>query len=166
MCFSPEEDCAAFAVRAIDNAEREILVGAYGLTTGSGIVEALVRAKGRGVDVRLIADKTTPCPATNGIEPLAAAGVPIWIDGQARIAHAKTMVIDEAVTLMGSYNWTRSAAENSENLNLVASPAVAAAYAAHWHSRLAVSTRFERREDWCRASRSTMQLPGGRNGDA
>jgi hypothetical protein len=31
---------------AIDNAEREILVGAYGLTTGSGIVEALVRAKG------------------------------------------------------------------------------------------------------------------------
>jgi hypothetical protein len=40
VCFAPEEDCAAFAVRAIDNAEREILVGAYGLTTGSGIVEA------------------------------------------------------------------------------------------------------------------------------
>jgi phosphatidylserine/phosphatidylglycerophosphate/cardiolipin synthase-like enzyme len=82
VCFSPEEDCAAFAVRAINNAEREILVGAYGLTTGSGIVEALVRAKGRGVDVRLIADKTTPCPATNGIEPLATADVPIWIDAR------------------------------------------------------------------------------------
>jgi hypothetical protein len=26
VCFAPEEDCAAFAVRAIDNAEREILV--------------------------------------------------------------------------------------------------------------------------------------------
>jgi hypothetical protein len=38
VCFAPEEDCAAFAIRAIDNAEREILVGAYGLTTGSGIV--------------------------------------------------------------------------------------------------------------------------------
>jgi hypothetical protein len=36
VCFAPEEDCAAFAVRAIDNAEREILVGAYGLTTGWG----------------------------------------------------------------------------------------------------------------------------------
>jgi hypothetical protein len=34
---------------------------AYGLTTGSGIVEALVRVKARVVDVRLIADKTTPC---------------------------------------------------------------------------------------------------------
>ena len=166
VCFFPEEDCASFAVRAIDNAEREILVGAYGLTTGSGIVEALVRAKGRSVDVRLIADKTTPCPATNGIEPLAAAGVPIWIDAQARIAHAKTMVIDEAVTLMGSYSWTRGAAANSENLNLVSSPTVAAAYVAHWRDRLAVSVRYEWREDWCRVSRSTMQLLGCRRGDA
>jgi phosphatidylserine/phosphatidylglycerophosphate/cardiolipin synthase-like enzyme len=166
VCFSPEEDCASFAVRAINNAEREILVGAYGLTTGSGIVEALVGAKGRGVDVRLIADKTTPCPATNGVEPLAAAGAPIWIDAQARIAHGKTMVIDAAVTLTGSYNWTRGAATNSEDLNLVSSPAVAAAYAAHWRERLAVSIRHERREDWCRVSRSTMQLPGGRHGNA
>jgi phosphatidylserine/phosphatidylglycerophosphate/cardiolipin synthase-like enzyme len=106
VCCTPEEDCVAFAVRAINNAEREILVGAYGLTTGSGIVGALVRAKERGVDVRLIADRTTPCERGSGIEPLAAAGVPIWIDAQARIAHAKTMVIDDAVTLTGSMNWT------------------------------------------------------------
>jgi cardiolipin hydrolase len=131
VCFAPEEDCAAFAIRPIDNAGSEILVSAYGLTTGSGIVEALVRAKGRGVDVRLIADKTTPCGRSSGIEPLAAAGIPIWIDDQARIAHEKAMVIDETVTLMGSYNWTRGAAANSEDLNLISSPAVAAAYAAH-----------------------------------
>ncbi len=37
VCFSPEEDCASFAVRAIDNAESEILVSAYGLTTGSAL---------------------------------------------------------------------------------------------------------------------------------
>jgi phosphatidylserine/phosphatidylglycerophosphate/cardiolipin synthase-like enzyme len=145
VCFSPEEDCAAFAVRAIDTAERE-----------------MVRAKGRGVDVRLIADKTTPCSLASGIVPLAAAGVPIWIDAEARIAHAKTMVIDEAVTLTGSYNWTRGAAANSEDLNLVSSLAVAVAYAAHWQNRLAVSVRFERREDWCRVPRSAAQLPGGR----
>ena len=56
----------------------------------------MVRAKERGVDVRLVADKTSPCKRESGIEPLAAAGVPIWIDAQARIAHAKTMVIDGA----------------------------------------------------------------------
>jgi phosphatidylserine/phosphatidylglycerophosphate/cardiolipin synthase-like enzyme len=129
-------------VRAIDNAEREILVGAFGLTTGSGIVEALVRAKERGVDVRLIADKTTPCEHASGIAPLAAAGVLIWIDDQAWVAHARTMVIDRAVTLTGSMNWTRGAAANSENLNLISSPAVAAAYTRHWRERLAASARF------------------------
>jgi phosphatidylserine/phosphatidylglycerophosphate/cardiolipin synthase-like enzyme len=150
VCFSPEENCAAFADRAIGNAEREILVGAYGLTNGSGVVEALIRAKQRGIDVRLIADKTTPCERNSAVGPLAAAGVPVWIDDQARIAHAKTMVIDAAFTLTGSYNWTRGAAANSENLNLISSPAVAAAYAAHWRQRLAVSVRFDRKEDWCR----------------
>lgn len=149
-CFAPESDCAGFAVRAIDGAEHEILVGAYGLTTGAGIVEALLRAQRRGVAVKLIADKTTPCGKNSGIDPLASAGVLIWIDHSARIAHAKTMVIDGTTTLNGSYNWTRGAAANSEDLNLVASAAVAGAYAAHWRGRQALSTRFDRREDWCR----------------
>lgn len=151
ICFAPESDCAAFAVRAIEGARREILVGAYGLTTGSGIVEALLRAHQRGVEVKLIADKTTPCGRNSGVDPLASAGVPIWIDHKARIAHVKTMVIDGTLTLNGSYNWTRGAAANSEDLNLVASPAVAEAYAAHWRERQARALRFDRREDWCRA---------------
>jgi phosphatidylserine/phosphatidylglycerophosphate/cardiolipin synthase-like enzyme len=151
ICFAPESDCASFAVRAIDRAKREILVGAYGLTTGAGIVEALLRAHQRGVAVKLIADKTTPCGRNSGVDALAGAGVPVWIDHRARIAHAKTMVIDSAVTLNGSYNWTRGASANSEDLNLVASPAVAEAYAAHWRDRQALSERFDRREDWCRA---------------
>jgi hypothetical protein len=37
VCFSPEEDCTAFAVDAIDRAEQQILVGAYSLTTGSSL---------------------------------------------------------------------------------------------------------------------------------
>jgi hypothetical protein len=32
---------------------------------------------------------------------------------------------------MGSYNWTAGAAQNFEDLNLVSSPTVAAAYPAH-----------------------------------
>jgi len=87
---------------------------------------------------------------------LAAAGTPIWIDAQARIAHAKTMVIDGAVTLMGSMNWTLGVAANSEDLNLISSPAAAAAYASHWRECLAVSSPFNRRDDWCRASLALM----------
>ena len=161
VCFAPEEDCAGFAVGAIDLARRQILVSAYNLTTGAGIVEALVRARERGVDVRLIADKRSPCERNAGLEVLAQAGAPIWIDRAVPIAHAKVMVIDDALTLMGSYNWTRDAARNSEDLNLVASRALAAAYAAQWGRRLAVSVPFADRRDWCRPRPRRNSLDGG-----
>jgi phosphatidylserine/phosphatidylglycerophosphate/cardiolipin synthase-like enzyme len=90
MCFSPEKDCTAFAVVAIDRAEAQIPVNAYGLTTSSKTVEALIQARRRGVDVRAIADRTTPCERKSGLRPLAVAGVPIWIDDSVRIAHAKS----------------------------------------------------------------------------
>ncbi len=148
VCFAPEQNCAAFAVDAIDRAQREILVGAYNLTTGSGIAEALVAAKLRGVDVRVIADRTTPCERLGALSLLATAHVPVWIDNRARIAHAKTMVIDGAVVLAGSYNWTRGAASNSEDLNLITSSTIAANYAAHWQLRLSLSAPLADR-NWC-----------------
>jgi phosphatidylserine/phosphatidylglycerophosphate/cardiolipin synthase-like enzyme len=77
------------------------------------------------------------------------SGIPIWIDHSVRIAHAKVMVIDNAVTLMGSMNWTGGAAYNSENLNLVASPTIATAYAGHGNQRLALSSPYTQRADWC-----------------
>jgi phosphatidylserine/phosphatidylglycerophosphate/cardiolipin synthase-like enzyme len=151
VCFSPEEDCTRFAVDAIDRAEDQILVNAYTLTTGSGIVEALSRAKQRGVDVKLIADRTTPCGRGSGIEPLARTGVPVWIDQGVRLAHAKAMVIDRKVVLTGSMNFTSGAAQNSENVALIFSEAVAAAYIAHWQNRLV-------------ASSPRCPTPGARNG--
>jgi phosphatidylserine/phosphatidylglycerophosphate/cardiolipin synthase-like enzyme len=51
--------------------EREILVSAYRLTVGSDVVGALIRAKERGVDVRLIADRGRRAGGrASGIDPL------------------------------------------------------------------------------------------------
>lgn len=133
----------------MDGAEREILVSAYSLTMGSGIAEALARAAQRGVDVRLIADRTTPCGRHAGVDWIVRAGGSVWIDGGVRIAHAKAMVIDGKVTLVGSLNWSKGAALNSENLNLVVSSEVAETYAAHWRQRLSASVPFTGRDAWC-----------------
>jgi len=148
-CFAPEQNCAAMAIGAIDAAEREILVNAYVLTIGCGIPPALIRAHNRGVDVRLIADCLAPCEQKEGIDPLAAAGIPVWIDAHARIAHEKALIIDRRVTVMGSYNFSADAARNSEDLNVVASPEVAETYAAHWQARQALSIRFGDASEWC-----------------
>jgi len=55
----------------------------------------------------------------SGIDPRSAAGVPGWIDDQARMAHQNTIVIVGTVTLTGSYRWIRDAAAKSEDLNLI-----------------------------------------------
>jgi hypothetical protein len=107
-------------VDAVNGAEREILVSAYSLTIGSGIPETLARAAQRGVNVRLIADKTTPCERKAGVDLIVGAGASVWIDRGVRIAHSKTMVIDGKFTLAGSTNWSRGAALNFGNLNLLA----------------------------------------------
>jgi phosphatidylserine/phosphatidylglycerophosphate/cardiolipin synthase-like enzyme len=99
----------------------------------------------------LIADRIAPCERGSGIEPLARAGAPIWIDRGVRIAHAKAMVIDRKVVLTGSMDSTASAVRNSEDINLISSEAVATAYTAHWQNRLVASVQFARREDWCRS---------------
>ena len=56
------------------------------------------------------------------------------------------MTIDRKVVLTGSMNWTAGAARNSDDINLISSEAVAAAYTVHWQNRQAVT----RREEWCR----------------
>jgi len=55
-CFTPGEDCTAMIVHAIDDAKSELLVQAYGFTSGP-IIQAVARAKERGVNVRVILDK-------------------------------------------------------------------------------------------------------------
>ena len=81
---------------------------------------------------------------------IVRAGASAWIDGGVRIAHAKAMVIGGKVTLVGSMNWSKGTALNSENLNLVVSPEVAETYAAHWRQRLSASMPFTGRDAWCR----------------
>jgi phosphatidylserine/phosphatidylglycerophosphate/cardiolipin synthase-like enzyme len=149
-CFAPEQNCARLAIRAIDAAAQQVLVNAYVLTTGSGIPAALIRAHGRGVEVQIVAGRRAPCDLREGIDAAANAGIPVWIDARARLAHEKALIIDRRITIMGSYNFSAGAAHNSEDLNLVTSPEVAGVYADHWKARQAGSVRFTGRKEWCR----------------
>ena len=117
---------------------------------GSGIPAALDRAHARGANVRLVADRRAPCDLQEGVSALAAAGIPIWIDARARVVHEKALIIDRRVTIMGSYNWSKGAASNSEDLNVVTSAEVAETYARHWQARQALSIRFADASQWCR----------------
>jgi phosphatidylserine/phosphatidylglycerophosphate/cardiolipin synthase-like enzyme len=124
-------------VDAIDGARREIRVQAYGITAGP-ILAAIERARGRGVDVAALLDRSNEAPPRTGLTALQRAGVPVWIDAVAGIAHIKAIVIDRHLVIGGSYNYTASAERrNVEDVTFTDSPDLAARFLADWQQRRA-----------------------------
>jgi phosphatidylserine/phosphatidylglycerophosphate/cardiolipin synthase-like enzyme len=143
VCFTlGPADCGAFAIAAIDGAKRTLLVQAYNFTEPR-IIAAIVEAHRRGVAVTVIVDKITARQRGEGVDRVAAAGIPTYVDREPRIAHNKVMVIDGATVLTGSFNWSVSAERyNAENLVALRSPALAQHYAQNFARRRAAALPY------------------------
>lgn len=139
VCFTPEQSCVGRVVAAIDEAREEALVQAY-VFTSRPVMDALVRAQRRGLRVGVIADGSDIGRTCHYLRRLIGGGVPVWIDHPKGIAHGKSIELDRREVIAGSYNWTWSAEHvNVEDLLVIRDPGVAAAFAAHWRARQAVS---------------------------
>jgi phosphatidylserine/phosphatidylglycerophosphate/cardiolipin synthase-like enzyme len=150
IAFTPGDDAARIIVEALHSARRQILVQAFSFTHRD-IARALIEARGRGVDVQVIADAEQTELIENSVIPeLAAAGVPVFLDEEHAAAHNKVMVIDEghpsAAVITGSYNFTFAAQfRNAENLVLLrGGPHIAHAYADNWRRHRAHSRPYAR----------------------
>ena len=143
VCFTlAAQDCGAFAVAAINAARSSLLVQAYNFTEPR-IVAAIIAAHRRGVAVAVIVDKITARQRGEGVDAVAVAGIPTFVDRRPRIAHNKVMVIDGVTVLTGSFNWSVSAERfNAENLIALKSPALAAFYAENFARRRAASVAY------------------------
>lgn len=124
IAFTPGDDAGKLIADAINGAHRQVLVQAFSFTHHR-IAEALIAARHRGVDVKVIADKeqTEKIP-TSVIARIAAAGVPVFLDSDHTSAHNKVMVIDagstEATLVTGSFNFTQAAQhKNAENVLVI-----------------------------------------------
>jgi phosphatidylserine/phosphatidylglycerophosphate/cardiolipin synthase-like enzyme len=137
--FSPHGGCTEAVVDAVDHAKSTVLVQAYSFTSAP-IAKALKEAHDRGVDVRVILDKSQRTERYSGLTYLQHAGIPTWIDAAHAIAHNKVMVIDGETVVTGSFNFSKSAeASNAENLLVIRDAALAKAYAANWAEHLSHS---------------------------
>lgn len=140
-CFTPGDDCTAVVVEEIGAAKSEVLVQAYSFTSPE-IVKALADAKRRGVDVRVILDRSNACKDGSecekkgaiAAETLEIVKVPVQIDRAHAIAHNKVMVLDGGRVITGSFNFTRAANErNAENLLVISDADLARRYRDNWH---------------------------------
>jgi len=134
LYFSPDGGCTAAVVAALRSARHTVLVQAYSFTSAP-IAGALKAAHDRGVDVRVILDKSQRTERYSSSTFLRHAGVPTWIDSAHAIAHNKVMVIDGETVITGSFNFTKAAElRNAENLLIIKDSALATHYADNWES--------------------------------
>ena len=115
-CFSPGDDCLNRVISRLQAADKSADVCVFTITDNR-ISRALDAAHRRGVSVRIITDNDKANDLGSDIAQLAGAGVPVKVDRTPYHMHHKFAIIDGAYLLNGSYNWTRSAADqNEENL--------------------------------------------------
>jgi len=114
--FSPKGGAAEEIIKQIDNAESYIDIAMYSFTY-EPIAEAIIRAKNRGVKIRILMDKVQSQGKYSKYEFFLDNEIAVIQDRRAGIMHNKIAVIDGKVLFTGSYNWTKSAEEsNQENL--------------------------------------------------
>jgi phosphatidylserine/phosphatidylglycerophosphate/cardiolipin synthase-like enzyme len=147
VAFSPNGGGAAMIIKAIGQAQKTIKVQAYSFTNAD-IAKALLDASKRGVQVRVVLDKSQETEKYTSATFLVNSGVPVRIDDDFAIAHNKIMILDEETVITGSFNFTKAAEErNAENVLVIrGNKDLAKFYLQNWQWRWDASEAYKRKE--------------------
>ena len=116
-CFSPGGDCGSVVTRWIDRARVSVHVLIYDFTLNK-IGDPVMRAKNRGVDVRMVLEADNAKGSGSEYARLKSSGVQIRLDTNPALMHDKIAIIDGLYVIIGSFNWT-NAVNSHHNDNLV-----------------------------------------------
>lgn len=139
VCFTPNKKCQSQILDEIDEAKKSIRIQAYSFTDKS-IANALGEAVKRGVDVKVVLDKSNVNDDRSAKSILAENSIPYRFDFPIGIAHNKVMIIDDVRVITGSYNFSDAAhSRNTENLLIFHDAKLASSYVKNWDNRWGVS---------------------------
>lgn len=149
VAFSPDEGSEHLVVKVIDSARSELDVLSYSFTSVP-VVEALIKARHRGVVVRLVADEKDNVrsdrtgKARAALGALVNAGADVRTIGVYPIAHDKVIIADAQTVEVGSFNYSDAAAHrNSENVLVNwSNPQLAAIYLSHFQRNYRQSAAY------------------------
>ena len=115
----PGEGIRAAALAAIAAAQHSIDLEMFVLSDRL-VLDALVAAARRGVQLRVLLDPTQPQnAAVFGLLQPAGALVRFYRQSTDELLHAKLGIFDEGTTLFGSCNWSRSGFTRNHELDLL-----------------------------------------------
>ena len=128
VAFSRVEDPRGVILAELGKVHQSAIVAMYTFTDRE-LAAALVAAQGRGANVAVYLDRSMVTSRDSVARSLVQAGVPVRISNNPKIMHNKFAVLDGAMVLTGSYNWTISASKyNDENLLRITRPELAQRY--------------------------------------
>ena len=127
--FSPQDKAIEKAlVPLVNNAKNYIYLPVFVITHKS-LTKALIDAKNRGVDVKIILDATSVRSNHTTHEVLRNAGIPLKTESFAGKVHTKSMIIDDKYVVTGSMNFSNSGENrNDENCLVIENPELAKFY--------------------------------------
>ena len=141
VCFTPPRGCGSLIAQRIAEAKSSVYVQAYTLSS-AGIINQLIAAKARGVDVRAVLDSTNFSENKTTAQSLTSAGIDVVKDPISGIAHNKILIIDKTQVITGSYNFSEAADKrNAENAIFIQDAKIAEIYLENWQKRYDASIK-------------------------
>lgn len=118
--FSPKDSAITNElIPLIEGAKKYIYSPAF-LITHKQMTQALIDAKNRGVDVKIILDATNTHEGASKLKILRQAGIQVKTENYAGKLHSKSLIIDDNYTVIGSMNFSRSGeGKNDENMVII-----------------------------------------------
>lgn len=122
---------ANFAKELIDNAKTSIQLAMFFLLANANskakeLLDAIIAAKARSVDIKVILDKDDVGDPylsreinMEAFKILDDAGIAVIFDEANELMHAKTLVVDEQYVIVGSHNWTGGSFHHYEDISIL-----------------------------------------------
>jgi len=128
--FSPYDKVDDSIQAQLEQSRKSVHCSLYGITN-LRLANDLIAAKKRGADVGVGLDKTQASGQHDLHAKLRAAGILVEIKTVATLEHNKFCVLDGAIVIMGSWNWSNNA-QKQDNSDVIITdcPKVAQAFEA------------------------------------
>lgn len=130
--FSPYDKPMQYIIPLIDSAKNYVYVPAF-LVTHTALTEALIRAKKRNVDVKIIIDANSTSTRNSKHYLLRQNLVQLKTENYAGKMHSKSIIIDDKFVVTSSMNFSNSGEnKNDENVLIIENTAIAKLYRSYF----------------------------------
>ena len=118
--FSPQDKIITkHVISLINDAHKYVYIPVF-VITHKGFNTALINAKSRGVDVKVIVDATSASQKYSSVKFLRENKIPVKVENRAGKMHMKSIIIDDKYSIIGSMNFTKSGERyNDENILII-----------------------------------------------